>query len=261
MKLFDCFMYNNEDLVLELRLNTLDNIVHKFIIVESAFDHQGNKKKFNFKIRKFKKFRHKIIYLKITSFPKNLSDWERENYNRNYIKKGITNAEPNDFIMISDVDEIPLIESLDILKKKKFTVFRQKMIYYRYNLMNITEPHWFGSKVCKKKYLRSPQWLRNQKVKNYSFWRIDKINWNIVKNGGWHFSFVMSNLMIVKKIKSYAHREFNKKKFTNINLIKKRIKQKKDIFDRNIKFSKIKNEKELPEYILKNKQKFKQLMI
>ena len=49
MKLFDCFMYNNEDLILELRLNTLSRLVHKFIIVESAFDHQGNKKKFNTK--------------------------------------------------------------------------------------------------------------------------------------------------------------------------------------------------------------------
>ena len=44
MKLFDCFMYNNEDLILELRLQTLSKFVHKFIIVESRFDHQGNKK-------------------------------------------------------------------------------------------------------------------------------------------------------------------------------------------------------------------------
>lgn len=261
MKLFDCFMYNNEDLILELRFNTLINVVHKFIIVESAFDHQGNKKKFNFKINKFKKFQHKIKYLKITKFPENLSDWERENYNRNYIKEGIIEAAPNDLIMISDVDEIPSINSLDILKERKFTVFRQKMIYYRFNLKNITEPYWFGSKVCKKKYLRSPQWLRNQKVKSYPFWRIDKINWNIIKNGGWHFSFVMSNSMIVKKIKSYAHREFNNEKFTNSNLIKKKIKQKKDIFDRKINFVKIKNKKELPDYLLKNKKKFKHLMI
>jgi beta-1,4-mannosyl-glycoprotein beta-1,4-N-acetylglucosaminyltransferase len=119
--------------------------------------------------------------------------------------------------MISDIDEIPLISNIGIFKKKKFTAFKQKMIYYRFNLQNITEPYWYGTRVCKKKYLKSPQWLRNQKVKLYPFWRIDKIKWNIVNNGGWHFSFVMSNSMIAKKIKSYAHKEFNIKKFNSLS--------------------------------------------
>ena len=261
MRLFDCFMYNNENLILELRLNTLDKFVHKFVIVESAFDHQGNKKKLRFNINKFKKFKHKIKYLRLNKFPENLSDWERENYNRNYIKKGIIEADPDDLIMISDVDEIPSISNLNIFKKKKFTVFRQKMIYYRFNLQNTTEPYWYGSKVCKKKYLNSPQWLRNQKVKPYSFWRIDKINWNIIKNGGWHFSFVMSDSMIAEKIKSFAHREFNNEKFNNLELIKKKIKQKKDIFGRKINFVKMKNNTDLPVYLLKNLKKFKHLMM
>ena len=261
MRLYDCFMYNNENLILELRLNTLDKLVHKFLIVESAFDHQGNKKKLKFNINKFKKFKNKIIYLKLNRFPDNLSDWGRENYNRNHISQGIIEAAPDDYIMISDIDEIPRIHNMNIFENKKFTVFRQKMIYYRFNLKNTTEPYWYGSKVCKKKYLKSPQWLRKQKVKTYSFWRIDKINWHVIDNGGWHFSFVMSNSMIAKKIRSYAHREFNNKKFNNVNLIDKKIKQKKDIFDRKLNFQKIKNINELPVYLLKNKKKFKHLMI
>ena len=89
MKLFDCFMYNNEDLLLELRLQTLSKFVHKFIIVESRFDHQGNKKKLNFKINNFLIFKNKIKYIVLDKFPKNLSNWERENYNRNFIVKGL----------------------------------------------------------------------------------------------------------------------------------------------------------------------------
>ena len=261
MKLFDCFMYNNENLILELRLNTLNDYVYKFVIVESAYDHQGNKKKFKFNINKFKKFKHKINYLKLSSFPKNLSDWERENYNRNYLEKGISEATPDDFIMISDVDEIPSIKDLSILNNKKFTVFGQQMIYYRFNLQNVTEPIWYGSKVCKKKHLKSPQWLRDQKVKHYPFWRFDKINWNVIKNGGWHFSFVMSNSMIKQKIKSFAHREYNNKKFTNLNFIKNRIKQKKDIFGRKVNFRKIKDNNKLPIYLIRNKKRFKPLII
>ena len=84
MKLFDCFMYNNEDLVLEIRLNTLDKFVHKFIIVEYCYDHQGKKKKLKFDIKKFKKFKKKINYIILKKFPENLTSWERENYNRNY---------------------------------------------------------------------------------------------------------------------------------------------------------------------------------
>jgi len=261
MKLFDCFMYNNEDLLLELRLQTLSKFVHKFIIVESRFDHQGNKKKLNFKINNFLIFKNKIKYIVLDKFPKNLSNWERENYNRNFIVKGLNGAKPEDYIMISDLDEIPKISNLKIFKEKKYTAFKQKMFYYRFNLHNISEPDWIGSKVCKKKYLKSPQWLRNQKVKKYSFWRMDKINWNIIEDGGWHFSFVMSDKSIKKKIESYAHSEFNKKNYKDTKNIKKNISLKKDLFGRAFKFIKIKNQKKLPKYLLLNKKKFSKFLI
>lgn len=261
MKLFDCFMYNNEDLLLELRLQTLSKFVHKFIIVESCFDHQGNKKKLTFKINNFLIFKNKIKYIVLNKFPKNLSSWERENYNRNFIIKGLKDAKPEDYIMISDLDEIPKISNLKIFEKRKYTAFKQKMFYYRFNLHNISEPDWIGSKVCKKKYLKSPQWLRNQKVKKYPFWRMDKINWNIIEDGGWHFSFVMSDNSIKKKIESYAHSEFNKKNYKDTKNIKKNISLKKDLFGRPFKFIKIKNQKKLPKYLLLNKKKFSKFLI
>ena len=261
MKLFDCFMYNNEDLLLELRLQTLSKFVHKFIIVESRFDHQGNKKKLNFKINNFLIFKNKIKYIVLNKFPKDLSSWERENYNRNFIIKGLNGAKPEDYIMISDLDEIPKISNLKIFEKRKYTAFKQKMFYYRFNLHNISEPDWIGSKVCKKKYLKSPQWLRNQKVKKYPFWRMDKINWNIIEDGGWHFSFVMSHNSIKKKLESYAHSEFNKKNYKDIKNIKKNISLKKDLFGRPFKFIKIKNHKKLPKYLLLNKKKFSKFLI
>ena len=260
MKLFDCFMYNNEDLVLEVRLNTLAQYVHKFVIVESCYDHQGNKKKLNFSFKKFKKFEKKINYIILKKFPRGLTHWERENYNRNYLEKGIKEANENDYIMISDLDEIPKINNYEIFQKKKFTVFEQMLFYYRFNLLN-TKTNWYGTRACKKKYLKSPQWLRSQKVKNYPFWRFDKINWNIIKNGGWHFSYVMSNRNIINKIKSFAHSEYNKKKFLNLKIVKKIISEKKDIFNRSVKFDKIKNINKLPNYIIKNKKKFKLYMI
>ena len=261
MKLFDCFMYNNEDLILDLRLNILNKLVDQFIIIESQFDHQGNKKQLNFKIENFSKFKNKIKYVILKKFPEKLTTWERENYNRNFIANGLEDALPEDYIMISDLDEIPKIEDKNIFKKKKYTAFTQKMFYYKFNLQNITSPNWIGTRACKKKNLKSPQWIRNNKVKKYPLWRLDKtiknLSWNIVEEGGWHFSFVMSNSSIQKKIESFAHDEYNKFEYTNIENIKKNISQKKDLFGRPHEFNKIEDDKDLPEYLIKNKEKYR----
>ena len=68
MKIFDCFTYYDEDLVLDIRLNTLNKYVDKFVIIEAGEDHQGNKKGKNFKIDDFKKFKSKIYIYFLTNF-------------------------------------------------------------------------------------------------------------------------------------------------------------------------------------------------
>ena len=261
MNVYDCFIYNNEDLILDIRLNHLDKFVKKFIIVEARFTHQGKEKKTFLDLQKFQKFKDKIIHLFIENFPSNSSNWERENFQRNYITNGLVEVLDEDYVLISDLDEIPNIKKFNYNNKFKYTAFEQKNFSYKLNLLNTTYPSWYGTKGCKKKYLKSPQWLRNQKVKSYPFWRLDKIKWNIVNDGGWHFSFVMSDFKIVQKIKSFAHDEYNQKEFIDINLIKKKIKTKKDLFNRKIKFIKITDKKFLPTYLIDNEKKFKSLMI
>ena len=257
MKIFDCFLYNNENLVLDIRLNTLFKYVDKFIIVESKFDHQGNKKKLNFKIENFQSFKDKIIYLIVERFPDNISNWQRENYQRNFILNGLKIAEDEDLIIISDIDEIPDLSKISLIKQYKFSVFEQKMFYYKINLQNQTSPFWYGSRICKKKYLKSPQWLRNQKVKNYPFWKFYKIKWNIIKNGGWHFSFLMNVEQVKLKLNSYAHAEYNNSKFNSYEKINLAIKNNVDLFNRDISFNVIPFDESFPNYIFKNKEKFK----
>ena len=259
MNFFDCFMYNNEELLLDLRLNILSKYVKKFILVESTIDHQGNKKKKFFKIENFNKFKDKIIHLRIEDFPKELiGTWERENFQRNYISKSINNLLDDDYIIISDVDEIPNFGNLKNFEKYKFTTFQQSNFCYKFNMKNITYPNWYGSKLCKKKYLKSPQWLRNQKVKEYSFFQFYRIKWNIIKNGGWHFSFLMQPTEIKKKIKSFAHDEFNKKEFLEINEIEKKIKLGEDLFNRDQKYIKVELDNNFPKQIFDNIDKYKE---
>ena len=63
MKIFDCFMYFDEEVVLDLRLNTLNEFVDYFVIIESLFNHKGENRKLKFNLKKFEKFAKKIIYL------------------------------------------------------------------------------------------------------------------------------------------------------------------------------------------------------
>ena len=80
---------------------------------------------------------------------------------------GIKNVNDEDWIIISDIDEIPNPKSIKLFDpKNKFAFFKQKFFYYKFNLLNKTSPFWFGSRICVKKYLKSPQWLRNFKIKN-----------------------------------------------------------------------------------------------
>ena len=261
MKIFDCFLYNNEDLILDIRLNSLDKHIYKFVIVESKFDHQGNEKKINFKIENFQKFKDKIIYLIIEKFPNNLSNWGRENYQRDYILNGLVNAEDDDYVMISDIDEIPNISNLNFIKNYKFSVFEQKMFYYKINLQNKTEPLWYGSKICKKKHLKSPQWLRDQKVRKVPFWKFYKASWNIIKNGGWHFSFLMNADQIKMKLNSYAHAEYNNSNYNSFEKINSAINSNVDLFNRDIIFEKIPFDGSFPNYIFLNQEKFKDWII
>ena len=266
MKLIDCFMYFDEDLVLDIRLNTLNDKVDKFIIAEATKDHAGENKKLNFRIENFSKFKDKIHYLIIEDLPTNVEsekkDWHenhmRDQFQRNSIERGYKEYGDDDLIMISDIDEIPDPKKLQEFNiNNKYACFLQKNFQSKINLLNISHEDWPGTKICQKKYLKSPQWLRNLKTKKKPFWKIFSRKMQIINNGGWHFSFLKDPEAIKKKITSYSHQEYNTKEFTDINSIRKKISLGEDLFNRKISYKKLEIDKSFPEYIVKNKEKFK----
>ena len=285
MKIFDCFMYFDEEVVLEVRLNTLDQFVDYFVIVESKFTHRGDKRELKFNHEKFKKFKEKIIYLTYEETSNkiqkvNYDDGEalnshkyilnaalRENGQRNYIQNGLIEADDNDIILISDVDEIPNLSKINFnLINEKIILFKQDMFYYKFNLC-IPNLRWTGTKACKKKDLINPQWIRNVKDRKYSFFRLDTyfsdtkyISIKIVENGGWHFSNIKNAEQIKYKLKSYLHhREFDLKPLTT-NQIEKIINDKKAIYDLKVdkRVNKIGDGSKLEKYPLDKLPKFLQ---
>ena len=271
MKLYDCFMYFDEDLVLDLRLNVLNNYVDKFVIAEATKDHTGKDKKLNFNINKFSKFRNKIIYIIVEDMPTNLKfykkNWPvhhlRDQHQRNSLARGYKNSSDDDLIMISDIDEIPDPNKIKIFDvKNKYACFIQKNFQSKINLLNISDKNWMGTKIIKKKYIKSPQWLRNIKTAKPSFWKFYKPRQpQLIYDGGWHFSFLKNPKGISKKIQSYSHSEYNKSIYTDEKKIAERINNRIDIFDRNFKYEKIDIDDTFPKYILENINKYKDWII
>ncbi len=264
-------MYFDENLILDIRLNTLCKSVDKFVIAEATRDHAGNEKKLNFDYKNFKKFQDKIIYLIIDDIPINVEskkkNWTpnhwRDQFQRNSLIKGYKDYNDNDLIMISDIDEIPDPNKLSEFKiKNKYACFMQKNFQSKINLQNITDEYWMGTKICQKKFLKSPQWLRNIKTKKRPFWKFYKPKEpQLIYDGGWHFSFLKEPKDISKKIKVYSHQEFYKDEFTNEKKIEERIKNNQDLFDRNIKYEKIDLDETFPSYIIENKSRFKNWIV
>jgi beta-1,4-mannosyl-glycoprotein beta-1,4-N-acetylglucosaminyltransferase len=284
-------MFFDEEMLLDLRLNILDKFVDQFVIVESSYTHSGKEKKLIFDINKYSKFKEKINYIILKDPPEgieviNSNDSEgeisrkeilnalkRENLQRDTIFNGLKNADSNDWIIVSDLDEIPDLTKVNFNKiKNKIIFFKQKVFYYKLNL-ELKTLRWIGTKACRKKHLKSPQWLRNIKDKIYPKWRIDILfsekKYNdifFIENGGWHFSFVKKPEDIEKKLRSYLHhREYDIDPI-GIEKIQNLINSKSVIYDHRVdqtqykfgggqKLEKIDLEL-LPKHISTNKEKY-----
>ena len=289
MNIYDCFMYFDEDLLLDLRLNILDKYVKKFVITEATYLHSGKEKKLKFDINNFSKFKDKIIYIIVDKHPEgienvNLNDnfelknkkildnsLKRENNQRNQLLNGLKNANEDDLILSSDLDEIPDLSNFKF--KNKITLFEQKLFYYKFNLM---QPNfsWMGTRACKKKQLKEFQWIRNIKSKSYPFWRLDTffskkkyINIDIVKNGGWHFTSIKKPEDIFYKLSNFMHHlEFEESGLTEKDM-ENMVNQKKILYDHtvaqedkkytgNLSLEKISVEL-LPDYLRENLERYK----
>ena len=296
MKLFDCSLYYDEDLVLNARLNILDKYFDKFIICESKYTHSGRKKKLNFDINKFSDFKDKIIYVVNDQEPSDLLYQLNENekkelpehfrynaikriaFQRNTLMKAVEQlASPNDFIFYSDNDEIPNMENFAKYKETNdIVIFEQKLFYYKFNLL-FDRIFWYGTKAVKKKKLINFEWLRQVKPKKYNFYRLDTffkkdkyINLKIIKDGGWHFTRVISPEEIhQKELDAEHHDEYrasNKNPTRIKDLIDRRVIDHDHIADsKNSKYGnefklKVISMDELPEYIKMNWKKYEQFL-
>ena len=265
-KIIDCVTFFDNNFMFELRYNILSKYVDQFVICESKYDHKGNSKKKNFIWKNYYDSKKIKYYLLEKPFPKNTSRWENQAIQRDYILKCLNFLNPDDYVFFSDPDEIINPELLNNFSlNKKYGIFMQKCFNYKFNLFNRYESPWEGTRVSKKKNLKSIDFMR-QKIKkknlNYSFFRFDKEkSIEIFHDAGWHFNNVMSAEDISLKLKTFAHSEFSDESFSSVETIRDKIKKKEDLFNRGHKYEVVNLDKKFPKYILENLDKFKEFII
>jgi len=265
-KIFDCITFYNENLLVNSRFEILNDAVDFFIIAESNFDHKGNKKKINFKLlnSKFKtRVRHIIID---ENFPNINDGWETEAFQREKILLGLEDAHDDDLVMYSDSDEIPNpLAIINLNLEKKYGIFMQKFFVYKINIFNKHESPWEGTRICKRKNLKSVTKLRKKiRLKNLSkpFWNL-KYEKSIqsIQNGGWHFNNLYNVDTISRKLKTFQHTKFKDDRYSAKEIIKNKILNLEDLFGRNQKYEKVSINQEYPEYIRYNLNIFKDHII
>ncbi len=293
MKIYDCFMFFDEEMLLDLRLNIMDKYVDKFVITEANYMHSGKPKKLVFDINNFSKFKDKIIYNVIEKQPPNIetiyekdidekdtkgqklvnNSNKREHFQRDGALDALKEADPEDIILINDIDEIPNLKKIDFRKiNKKIIIFKQKVFLYKFNLL-YEGLSWYGTRGCRKKNFLSPQWLRDVKHKKYSALRVDTFFSNSkyssichIEDGGWHFSNIKTPEDIEKKFSNYLHHQEFEYSGLKLKDIKHMVKEKKILYDHGLDQTKSKlissktlskvDLSQMPDYLKQNFKKY-----
>ena len=241
MKIVDCFIFSNEVDLLKYRLAILNRVVDTFIIVEAKHTFSGVAKDLSYEKNKksFAQYADKIIHI-VVDLPykqPNINfneeqQWKNEHFQRNAIQQGLDKIvlEPNDYIILSDADEIP--DPVTLQKIKEFEpdieAVRLEQDYYYYNLSSKFVDKWYYSVMLKYSFYLNSN-LTLQECRHAP-------KFGILNKGGWHLSYFGDVSFIQKKIKSFSHQQYNTEPYNTADNIKECIKNSTDLFNRDKKY-------------------------
>jgi len=254
--IYDCFTFFNELDLLEIRLNTLDDVVDRFVIAEATRTHTGKPKELLFEKNRerYAAFADKITYIVVDDL---LSEeeiakdtfnlpWVNENRQRNALIKGLAEARDDDVIMVSDLDEIPRPEKVQTTLGMDVLSVRFGMGNYNYflNFKNCFYPEWkLGTILTRFSMLNHAGALDSVKPDRYTASSenagrtVTKLRFfgadTYVKDGGWHFSYLGGVSAVMRKLSSFAHSEFSS---ATEEQVRQRLAQGKDVFGRGERF-------------------------
>ena len=282
--IYDCFLFFNELELLELRLHELADAVDKFVLVEATRTHSNKPKPLVYleNRARFERFHNKIIHVVVEDSPDTKDSWKIENFQRNCIARGLAGCRPDDLVMISDLDEIPSATAVvaargrmrfrdDVWSKlihgslnsrpvnflcKVPTIrrkvqrhhpfilkFNQSLYRYFLNCRSVEPPSWFGTRILYFRDYSSAQLIRHS-------------GFEVVENGGWHFSFMGGVQRVLEKLDAFAHQERNVPEFTDPKTLAELLHRGALTFGKGWRFEFVAIDNTFPRYLLDNPETF-----
>lgn len=244
-RVIDVILYNGEKFLLDLRREILKDVVDLFVVKQANTTFSGLPREL------FAPDQDNTV-TEVITFPEGLDTWGRDRYQRGYILDLEKYGVDDDWIILtSDLDEIPDPNALSWLKENfdedEVYSFEQTMFQFYLNVVNTSEP-WAGTRACSLKIYKSidAETLRQQYMTN------------VLPNAGWHWSFLGGKEAVEKKIKSYAHQEYNSDFI--LNNIDRNMTENKDVFDRGFVLKTVAIDDSFPEYIVLHQDKLSNLI-
>lgn len=222
MKIYDCFTFYNELDLLELRFKELYAHVDHFVLVEGNTTFTDIPKPFYFEENKerFSAFMDKIIHIKVEDMPHSPNAWVNDVFQRNAINRGIVDADDDDIIMVSDLDEIIRPETVDEMRADPTTQIwglRMPLFNFKFNYMLVTADKYSVWGMAGRKSVMVPaDQFRQQRfqLQNFSY-EYNENGIRIMEHAGWQFTYLGDTDFARNKIKSFAHTETNKPEIVN----------------------------------------------
>jgi len=270
MKIYDCFTFYNELDLLEIRLKELYDHVDHFVLVEASRTFQNREKPYIYLENKdrYAQWSDKIIHIQVDDMPEGDNAWLRETHQRNQIVRGISDANENDIIIISDCDEIIRHDAVNELRNGIELVFplRMPLFNFKFNYMRINPGHYEVWAMAVKKSIIdqvTPDQIRNSRF-NYSNWpmRSKNTDTKIIEHAGWHFSYLGDIEYLKDKAKSFSHTEVNRPDFFEQLDLEASIKERKE-WDRSqsASYEIVLLDNYFPLEICNNKEKYKAFIL
>ena len=238
--IYDCFIFNNELDLLEIRINELKDLEVTHVLVQANKTFTGND-------RKFIDITHpRVVDIRITDMPDGDDPWERERFQRNAIMRGLGEAKNDDIVIISDADELPSDKAVNEFHSKQYTFAYVLMDMYLYFLNCKTPATWSSARMMKYSFLNGklPEELRHTGCPHFV-------------TGGWHMTYIGGVEAVKNKIKSFSHQEVNTEEF--LASLDRKISIGESLWSNDI-LNFVALDSSFPKYLVENQIKFKDLL-
>ena len=244
----DITLFNNELELLDLRVKILEDVVDFFIVKEATHTFQGDPKELLSKA-----YNHPKVFTYVVEFSPGMDTWQRDRFQRG-VQVDLTAYGINEdaIVMTSDLDEIPNPEAVewvrDNFNPSAMYALEQRMHQYYLNVRNLSEP-WSGTRICS---------MERYRLMDAETMRHSQHLCMTLPDAGWHWSFLGGEKQIEKKIRSYAHEEYDNEE--TIQQIAKRMLYNEDVFNRGFQLQTVPLDESYPKYILDNQDKLAHLI-